>query len=243
MQLRLASPSRGLCQLEVKTVDFTDKRKEPLNLASVFQKFSYDAVGRYQPALDRNPHTVIELLLRELHRNDGQGFRELFELSNEPFENTCHQCSYALGLLLKLQGFSEVYLLECYGIEALEATSNVITRSAPEPRFASQGLQHNPHCLLGIVMNEVEYLVSAKHFAIEAHELTSTLGTESHLPRNTVYLKRIIHDTVRQKNNTWDPVAFPIWLKTDSSNRRYYKVFGRIPLMLPEFTTTSAQDI
>ncbi len=209
-----------------------DESHEPFKLTTLFDKYTQEKVGGFHPQLDTNPHAIIETLLQELHSNAQQGFKELFTLlSTQPFQNTCHQCSYALGLLLKLQGFNAVFLLDSYQVEPPEKTKYSITKKEPEKKFASQGLQYNPHCLLGVVINDVEYLISPKHFIVAHDLLHSTLEPESHLFKSPVYLRRIITDQLREKNQGWDPVAFPLWLKLDTE-QKYYKVFSRTQLII-----------
>ncbi len=209
---------------------FTDTQHEPLKLITIFDNYSKEKVGHFQPSIDSNPHAVIETLLRELHRN--KGFQELFSLlSTQKFENTCRQCSYAFALLLKLQAFAAVFLLDSYEVEAPEKNNITITKKAPEQKFSNKGLQHNPHCLLGIEINEVEYLLSPKHFRMQQDTLHSTFESEAHLFKSSIYLKRFINDKLREKNPCWDMVAYPLWLKSENIPK-YYKVFSRTPVVI-----------
>lgn len=223
-------------------LNYSDAVKQPLPLRKVFPGLD----NLRKPRVLQDAHTDIRNVLTDLHSTaDGKsGFQNIFEQAgNEAFEFGCHQCSYAFALLLSLRGF-KCTLLDCFEIENPEKNSWRIVKTVPEARFVEAGTDYNPHCLVAVGINNMEYLVSAKHFAIVNGSLVSLLSADSHAShtvgeahpqsraKSGIYIGRVFNEELQQNYPAWDYVRFPIWLKSDGHSARYYKVFQRTPLTL-----------
>ncbi len=209
-------------------VDYLDRVGKPLNLEEVFNKFKKSDFSLIQSIVGQtvDTHSNVVAILKQLHSKDSFSVEELFKkYSKYVFEGNCHQYSFAFGLLASVLGL-KTHLLECYGIENLEKTSNKIVRLPPEDRFSVLNLNHNPHCLVAFEMDGKEVLVSPKHFTIEDERIVSVLDKSCH--ERSIYIKRI-EDEDLLKTNSFDHLKFPVWLKQKKTEQegRYYKVFER----------------
>ena len=222
-------------------LDYSEKLLQPLQLKKIFPRLSELRKGH----VEMNPHILIKNVLTDLHSTDDgkSGFQNIFEQAgNEAFEGSCHQCSYSFALMLSLRGL-KCMLLDCFQIENPEKNSWKVVKSAPEARFVESGLDYNPHCLVAVNVNNMEYLVSPKHFAIANGALSSLLSPVSHASftvgdyhhsdstKSGIYVGRIFNETLQKNYQQWDHVRFPIWVKSDGNFSRHYKTFQRTPLI------------
>lgn len=212
------------------SLDYSDRALPPQALKKVFPRL--ESLRKSPSALS---HTAVKNALTDLHSTDDgkSGFQNIFEQAgSEAFAFTCHQCSYALALVLSLKGF-KCTLLDCFEIENPEKNGWKIVKTAPEARFVEAGMDYNPYCLVAFSLSNLEYLVSAKHFAIIDNALKSLLATASHGADKTgLYIGRIFSEDLQKNYPHWDHMRFPVWLKTDGHSAKYYKVFQRVPLTL-----------
>lgn len=198
-------------------MDIPDIRREPLELGTVFPKFSSYFLSKYRIEAE-SKHILVEKALELLH-DDERGVRELFDVYGlAGFKNSCCQWNYGLALVLLVSGCSPIHLLHSYRLTNCDGA------------FVPSG-DSREECLLAVLHDDFEYLVSAKHVAIDGFSVLSSLEAPSVIS-GTVYVKRLITDTLRSKNPSWDPVAFPVWLKTVDKEKVYYKVHERVPLSL-----------
>ena len=192
-----------------------------LSLKNIFPQFSYNAVGHYQPLLDTNPHTIIEVVLAELLKNRNAGYKEVYEnLSKQPFKDTSEQRCLALALMLKLQAFKEITLVKCDCVKNPSETKNM---------FVTEDAQKT---VLGITIDDVEYLLSPEDVELDRGIVVSSLETASHVDKNTLYIKRIITDGLHAANKDWNPVQLPLWKATIDGQNTYYKAHERTELVL-----------
>ncbi|MBI2583233.1 MAG: hypothetical protein HYW25_01075 [Candidatus Aenigmarchaeota archaeon] len=222
-----------------------------LPLQEIFPQINIEKIKRqFLPLKYYNPYKTIFAVACELWNG---GYQSIFTSSGfydtkfEVFSGHCHQCTPALGLVLKALGFERVSYLECFRVREHFPKTGIIEQVPPteEPNqevreeFCSIG--RIPYCCLEVVIDGQPHYLTGKHFKSQSSGAIALLtpvcyrdfvGVFRHQDdpsKSGIYLKPIVPE------NNPDEIDFSrriVWMKQTAKDPapEYFATFLRMHL-------------
>ncbi len=214
-----------------------------LDIESVRQKFSHLKVN--------NLHQTAFNVSRELANGgydwifDNFGFHEA---EYQTFSGHCHQCTPALGLVLKTLGFEKISYLECFRIREHFPQTGILEQVPPteEPNPAMKdefcSIGRIPYCCLEVFIDGRPFYITGKHIRQNGENVVALLTTVCYLDalgvfphqenplKSGIYLKTI---TPTSNPMNMDFSKRIVWMKQTSKDPQpeYFATFLRMELI------------
>ena len=228
-----------------------DFRELEIRFEDIFPKLKYGILfDKFSGLKRKNAHETIFNVSKELWNKgydsifNEQGF---YDKTYEKFSGHCHQCTPALGLILKVISSVEVSYLECYRIKDHFLETGIIEKVSPEEETNEDNkkefceIGRIPYCCLEIKINGEQFYLSGKHIKPEGDKIKALLtpicyrdmiGIFSHQDDNTksgIYLQRVIP---KQNPNKEDFDKKVVWMKqtTKDPKPEYFATYLRMEL-------------
>lgn len=154
-------------------------REVTVSPSDLFKDISLtDLAEQWKHLKDRDEHRTILNVALAMWGN--QGYSNLldkhafWEKGSEKFTGHCHQCTPALGVVLRALGFRDISYLECFRIREDFPKTGKIEMVPPSeetddknrPAFIEAG--RIPYCCLEVVINHQPFYFSGKHIKPKA---------------------------------------------------------------------------
>ena len=153
-----------------------------LDRAGIKQQFAHLA--------SQNPHQTVFNVARELWNGGYDKILQQYGFHDEKyptFSGHCHQCTPALGLVLKELGFTVSYL-ECFRIREQFAETGVIEQVPPEeepnPKMKEEfcGIKRIPYCCLEVMIDGEPFYLTGKHLKPKGDSAEALLSPVCYRP-------------------------------------------------------------
>ena len=151
-------------------------REVEITFQEIFPRYKKLDIKEYFEHLkDPNPHKTIlnvAFYMSEFGYNQILDRYCFHQEDNYTFSNHCHQCTPALGLVLKNLGFKHVHYLECYKIEKQAFEQGFVRKLDPlkeknsKNRAIFSSIGRIPYCCLEVNIEGKKYYISGKHIKL-----------------------------------------------------------------------------
>ncbi len=215
--------------------DFMDfsYRKEEVSLTDLFPRIDMEkARRRFAPLRDKDAHQTVYTAAVSLWDEGGYDYiLEKFgfhDVKNPVFSGHCHQCTPALGLVLKMLEFEQVAYLECYRIDAEKFCEGLVEKVSPvleqNPAMKEEfcNIGRIPYCCLEAQIGEELFYISGKHIKpvhdesislLQPHCYRDFVGVSRHQDapeRSGIYLQPVLPAKNPQGINFYEQI---VWKK------------------------------